>query len=98
MGISGVVNDLAPDLRFDSKLHCVERVEVFNFNDETGEVICLANEALTESKMQNLMAEGIKSIKILYIDMVNFGDQIRNTLLLDKTPTTEDALLKIFER
>lgn len=68
------------------------------FNEKTGEVICLANEALSESKIQDLIASGIKEIKVLYIDMINFGDQIRNTLLVDKTDTREDALVKIFER
>ena len=68
------------------------------FDEKTGEVICLANEALSESKIQDLITAGIKQVKTLYIDMVNFGDQIRNTLLLDKTDTREEALVKIFER
>ncbi|MCP4913637.1 MAG: DNA-directed RNA polymerase subunit beta [Oligoflexia bacterium] len=68
------------------------------FDENTGEVLCLANEALSESKIQELNAAGITSVKCLYIDMINFGDQIRNTLLLDKTDSKDDALLKIFER
>lgn len=68
------------------------------FDEATGEVLCLANEPLSESKIQELMAAGIKEVKCLYIDMINFGDQVRNTLLLDKTDTREDALVKIFER
>ena len=68
------------------------------FNEKTGEVICLANEALSESKILDLIKSGIKDVKVLYIDMINFGDQIRNTLLIDKTETKEDALIKIFER
>ena len=68
------------------------------FDEETGEVLCLANEALSEAKIQELLAAGLKSVKVLYIDMINFGDQIRNTLLIDKTDSTEDALIKIFER
>lgn len=67
-------------------------------DNKTGEVICSANDVLTEGKIQQLMGIGATSVNILYIDMVNYGDQIRNTLLLDKTPTTEDALIKIFER
>src|SRR5690606_1012305 len=50
------------------------------------------------SKIQELMEAGVKEVKVLYIDMINFGDQVRNTLLLDKTDTKEDALIKIFER
>ena len=68
------------------------------FNDKTGEVICLVNEALSEAKIQELIAAGIKKVKCLYIDMINFGDQIRNTLLLDKTDGREEALVKVFER
>ena len=68
------------------------------FNEETGEVIALANEALSEAKIQELTATGVTEVKVLYIDMINFGDQIRNTLLVDKTDTREDALIKIFER
>ena len=68
------------------------------FNKETGEVLCLANEALSEAKIQELMEFGITQVKCLYIDMINYSDQIRNTLLLDKTDSQEDALFKIFER
>ena len=67
-------------------------------NQKTGEIILLANDALNESKIQDLLALGIKEVKVLYIDGINYGDQIRNTLLLDKTQDQEDALLKIFER
>ncbi|MBH47061.1 MAG: DNA-directed RNA polymerase subunit beta [Halobacteriovorax sp.] len=68
------------------------------FDASTGEVLCLANEALSEAKIQELMEAGIKDVKTLYIDMINFGDQVRNTLLLDKTDTKDEALIKIFER
>ncbi|MCB9060691.1 MAG: DNA-directed RNA polymerase subunit beta [Halobacteriovoraceae bacterium] len=68
------------------------------FDESTGEVLCLANEALSEGKIHDLLNAGIKEVKLLYIDMINYGDQIRNTLLLDKTDSKEDALIKIFER
>lgn len=68
------------------------------FDENTGEVLCLANEALSEAKIQELMAADVKEVKVLYIDNINFGDQVRNTLLLDKTDSREEALIKIFER
>ena len=68
------------------------------FDKSTGEVICNANEALTESKIFELMKAGIKKVQVIYIDNVNYSDQIRNTLYLDKTNGTEEALLKVFER
>ena len=68
------------------------------FDESTGEVLCLGNEALSEAKMQELQAADINSVKVLYIDNINFGDQVRNTLLIDKTDSREEALIKIFER
>ncbi|MBK23950.1 MAG: DNA-directed RNA polymerase subunit beta [Halobacteriovorax sp.] len=68
------------------------------FDEATGEVLCLANEALSEVKIAELVSAGIKEVKLLYIDMINYGDQIRNTLLIDKTDSQDDALIKIFER
>jgi DNA-directed RNA polymerase subunit beta len=68
------------------------------FDENTGEVLCLANEALSEAKIQELLEAGVTEVKCLYIDMINYGDQIRNTLLLDKTDSRDEALIKIFER
>jgi DNA-directed RNA polymerase subunit beta len=68
------------------------------FDEETGEVILAANEVLTEVKVFEMMKMGINEIEVLYIDGVNYGDQIRHTMLLDKTASCDDALLKIFER
>jgi len=68
------------------------------YDEETGEVIVACNEALSEDKIYDLQNAGIKELDVLYIDGVNFSDQIRNTLLIDKTNSYEDALVKIFER
>lgn len=68
------------------------------YDNNTGEVILSANEALSEAKLFDLDNAGVNKIKVIYIDNVNYGDQIRNTLLLDKTSSSEDALIKIFER
>ena len=68
------------------------------YDEETGEVIASANEALTEQKIYDLMNAGISKVEVLYIDNFNYSDQIRNTLLLDKTNSHEEALVKIFER
>jgi DNA-directed RNA polymerase subunit beta len=68
------------------------------YDEETGEVVVSANEALTEAQIYDLMNAGINKIDVLYIDNVNFSDQIRNTLLLDKTNSYEESLVKIFER
>ncbi len=68
------------------------------YDESTGEVLASVNDALTEAKIQELTNTGISEVKVLYIDMINFSDQIRTTLLLDKVESKEDALVKIFER
>ncbi len=68
------------------------------YDEETGEVLASANEALTEDKIYDLIKAGITKVDVLYLDGVNFSDQIRNTLLLDKTNSNDEALIKIFER
>jgi DNA-directed RNA polymerase subunit beta len=68
------------------------------YDKSTGEVIASANEVLTESKIFDLIKAGIKKVGVIYIDNVNYSDQIRNTLFLDKVNSTEEALVKIFER
>ena len=64
----------------------------------TGEILAQANESLTSEKIGALVEAGVPEVKVLYIDMINYGDQVRNTLLLDKTGSKEEALAKIFER
>jgi DNA-directed RNA polymerase subunit beta len=68
------------------------------YDEETGEIILSANDILTEEKLFELIGAGYKKVNILYIDQVNFGDQIRNTLAIDKTHSSDEALIKIFER
>jgi DNA-directed RNA polymerase subunit beta len=67
------------------------------YDEETGEVLASANEALTEAKIFELMQAGHTAIEVLYIDNVNYSDQIRNTLLLDKTNSTEELLLRFLK-
>ena len=68
------------------------------YDEETGEIVVSANETLSEDKIFDLLKMGISKVDVLYIDHVNFSDQIRNTLLLDKSNSHGDALIKIFER
>jgi len=76
----------------------VGKVVAEDIYDKEGEVIIPVNEALTEAIIFDLMKAGIKKVNVLYIDGVNSSDQIRNTLLLDKTFSYDEALIKIFER
>ena len=63
---------------------------------KTGEVLAEAGDEITEELLDKLEANKIKEIKILFIDGVNVGPYIRNTLAADKNSCREEALLDIY--
>jgi len=65
-------------------------------NETTGEIYIEAGDELTKQKIALLEEGNIKEIPILDIDHVNVGPYIRNTLILDKNTTREDALIDIY--
>ncbi|MCX6112125.1 MAG: hypothetical protein NTY22_02405, partial [Proteobacteria bacterium] len=68
------------------------------YDADTGEILLELNEQLTEEKIGYLRERGIKEIKVLYIDGVNVGSFIRDTLVSDKISTQEEALIEIYRR
>src|ERR1019366_7647189 len=65
---------------------------------ETGEVVLEVNEEVTEAKLEKLREASIESFKILFIDGLNVGSYLRDTLLAEKVKTTEDAIMEIYLR
>src|SRR5258708_6175476 len=65
---------------------------------ETGEVVLEVNEEVTEAKLEKLREAGIEEFKILFIDGLNVGSYLRDTLLAEKVKTTEDAIMEIYRR
>src|SRR5688572_5097254 len=65
---------------------------------ETGEVLLECNEEVTDAKLNKLRNAKIEEFKVLFIDGLNVGSYLRNTLLADKVKTTEDAILEIYRR
>ena len=65
---------------------------------ETGEVVVEVNEELTEQKLQRLAEASIESFRILFIDGLNVGSYLRDTLLADKVKTQEDSIIEIYRR
>ncbi|MBK9264504.1 MAG: DNA-directed RNA polymerase subunit beta [Polyangiaceae bacterium] len=65
---------------------------------ETGEVIIEVNEELTESKLDRIRDAKLDSFRILFIDGLNVGSYLRDTLLADKVKTQEDSILEIYRR
>jgi DNA-directed RNA polymerase subunit beta len=67
-------------------------------DETTGEVVLQCNEELTETKLDELRDHGIASIKILFIDNLNIGSFLRDTLIADKLQTTDEAIMEIYRR
>ncbi len=65
-------------------------------NAKTGEVLAEACDEITEDLLKEISKSKINEIKILYIDGVNVGPYIRNTLMIDKNSCREEALLDIY--
>src|SRR3954451_9142407 len=65
---------------------------------ETGEVILECNEELNDGKIERLREAGIDQFKVLFIDGLNVGAYLRETLIADKVKTTEDAIMEIYRR
>jgi DNA-directed RNA polymerase subunit beta len=68
------------------------------YDAETGEILLELNEQITEEKVKYLLDRNIKEVEVLYIDGVNVGSFMRDTLLVDKISTQEDALIEIYRR
>ncbi|MEM7515615.1 MAG: DNA-directed RNA polymerase subunit beta, partial [Planctomycetota bacterium] len=67
-------------------------------DEETGEILLGVNEEITEDKLDMLRDMKVDSLKVLYIDGLNVGSYLRDTLLADKVQTQDDAILEIYRR
>ncbi|MDA0712538.1 MAG: DNA-directed RNA polymerase subunit beta, partial [bacterium] len=67
-------------------------------NEDSGEVLLECNEMLTLGKIESLREQGLKQVKILFIDGLNVGSFLRDTIAVDKVTTREDALMEIYRR
>src|ERR1700674_3081913 len=65
-------------------------------NVKTGEIYAEAGEEITEKNLKILIEAGYKELPLLDIDHINVGAYIRNTLVVDKNLTREDALFDIY--
>ncbi|WP_407951409.1 DNA-directed RNA polymerase subunit beta [Pendulispora rubella] len=65
---------------------------------ETGEVLIEVNEEVTEGKIEKLREAGVEQFRVLFIDGLNVGSYLRDTLLAEKVKTTEDAIMEIYRR
>ena len=67
-------------------------------DEATGEVILECNEEVSQEKVNELLKRGIKEFKVLFIDNLNVGPYLRETLMLDKIDSPEQAIMEIYRR
>ena len=63
---------------------------------QTGEVFAEAGDEITEDLQKRLVDEGAFEISVLFIDNLNFGPHLRNTLAADRNNSREEALVDIY--
>ncbi|NCN26810.1 DNA-directed RNA polymerase subunit beta [bacterium] len=64
----------------------------------TQEVLFEVNHAIEDTNLDTLNEAGVKSFKTAFIDGVNVGSYLRDTLIIDKIDNQEEALVEIFKR
>jgi len=67
-------------------------------DENTGEVILQTNQTVDAEKLEELRERGISEFKILFIDGLNVGSFLRDTLLVDKVENVDEAILEIYRR
>jgi DNA-directed RNA polymerase subunit beta len=65
-------------------------------NEETGEVIVSANDLLTLENLAELTASGLKAFDTLYINELDHGAYISDTLRIDGSTNKLEALVEIY--
>ena len=65
-------------------------------NTDTGEILAKANEVLTAASVEKLIEAGITEIQTLYVNDLDRGPYISDTLRIDPTKTRLEALVEIY--
>ncbi len=65
-------------------------------DEETGEIFVEAGEEITEESIEEINSSKVPVIPTLFIDHINVGGYIRNTMLVDKSDNRVKALMEIY--
>ncbi len=91
MEINGIDKLELPDMYIIGKVIAEQIID-----KETGEVLVQSNQEITEELLELLRTKGISSIKTLYINDIECGPYISDTLRIDVTTNALDALVEIY--
>jgi DNA-directed RNA polymerase subunit beta len=96
---SGLMELEMPADQIDGKVVATDIVD-----EETGEVLFEANQLLSNADVKTLLAHNIHKFEVLFVDRLNVGPYLRDTLAKDiedvlkrkRQPTTEQAIEDIY--
>src|SRR5712671_834774 len=66
------------------------------FNTDTGEILIKANDVLTVALVDKLTEAGVAEIRVLYVNDLDRGPYVSDTLRIDPTRTRLEALVEIY--
>ncbi|MEQ1612938.1 MAG: DNA-directed RNA polymerase subunit beta, partial [Hyphomicrobiaceae bacterium] len=66
------------------------------FNTDTGEILAKANDILTLVAIDKIVEAGVSEIRVLYVNDLDRGPYISDTLRIDATRTRLEALVEIY--
>ncbi|MBE9574401.1 MAG: DNA-directed RNA polymerase subunit beta [Proteobacteria bacterium] len=79
--------------------YILDRVAAHDIVDpQTGEVLIRTNQVFSQEIVESIQARGIGEIGLLVLDGPDVGTTIRETMLLDKIITPDDAVLDIYRK
>ena len=67
-------------------------------DESTGEILADSNEEMTPEVFDRLLEAGIHEFHLIFFDGFAVGPYLRNTLLVDKVGSKEEALVEIYKR
>ncbi|MBU5615171.1 DNA-directed RNA polymerase subunit beta [Geomonas azotofigens] len=68
------------------------------YDPATGEILVECNEEITPAKLEEMVQKGITSFQVLFIDNLHVTSSFRDTILIDKIGSTDEALIEIYRR
>ncbi|MBI4844679.1 MAG: DNA-directed RNA polymerase subunit beta [Nitrospirae bacterium] len=81
------------------KEELVGRVTLKDIIDpDTGEIILESNEEITEDKYEKITSLKSIELHLLFIDGVRYLPSLRNTLMMDKVESRQEALTQIYKK
>jgi DNA-directed RNA polymerase subunit beta len=65
-------------------------------NGDTGEIIAKANDVLTAASVESIIEAGVGEVRTLYVNDLDRGPYVSDTLRIDPTRTRLEALVEIY--